>query len=111
MFSAMRALTVAAWRTSASRAEVFSVIGDGPSAEPALREFEFRDLAAHLGQPPRHAVLEMEGAEEQHVSAPSGAGHLPSERALAARGVVGLIDEARADPGRHLLLGLPGRSE
>src|SRR3954447_25063099 len=103
MFSAMRALTVAACRTSASRAEVFLVIRDGPGAEPALGEFEFRDLAAHLGQPPRHAVLEMERAEKKHIAASARAGHLPSERALAARGVVGLVDEARGDARRHLL--------
>src|SRR4051794_35384577 len=106
MLSAMRACTVAAPRMWASAMDAMrlSVIRNRPGAQSALGEFEFRDLAAHLGQPLGHTMLEVKGTEEQHVAASAGAGYLPSERALAARGVIRLVDEAVADARGHLLL-------
>src|SRR3954454_12295137 len=84
---------------------------DAPRGQAVRGELELRHGASHPDEGVRHAVLAMEGAEEQHVAAPSRTGDLAAQRAGRQRGVVRLVDEARGDAGRHLLLELPGGAQ
>src|SRR5919198_3747355 len=95
--SPMRSRTSCSSVRGSTEAREKRLLIDRPGRQAGGGELELGHRHTHLDQRIGDPVLALKGAEEQHVAAAPGAGHLPAQRALAAGGLIRLIDEGVAE--------------